>query len=218
MSNRTKRGRSDGWEDVSIRQLSIMRDQHLHLASVVGTYVFFSQLREIIEVCRHDDEQKSVSQSSSKRWFNTLWPRRNGRHVPDEIFKCIFLNENIRISMKISLKFIPKGPIDNIPALVQIMVWCRPGHKSLSEPIMVRLPTHICVTRRQWVEGGVYCVYFVLYIFCVLADIVTQFNESTMNCQYGNNCAHVTVKPTYNDHLMGYFSAFWSSYMWPLAT
>ena len=28
----------------------------------------------------------------------------------------------------------------------------------------------------------------------------------------------VTVKPVYNDHLMGYFSAFWSSSRWPLAT
>ena len=27
-----------------------------------------------------------------------------------------------------------------------------------------------------------------------------------------------TVKPVYNDHLMGYFSAFWSSSRWPGAT
>ena len=26
-----------------------------------------------------------------------------------------------------SLKFVPKGPINNIPALVQIMAWRRPG-------------------------------------------------------------------------------------------
>ena len=38
------------------------------------------------------------------------------------------------------------------PALVQIMVWCRPGDKPLSEPVMVNLPTHICVTRPQWVK------------------------------------------------------------------
>ena len=34
------------------------------------------------------------------------------------IFKCIFLNENILISIKISLKLVPKGRINNIPALV----------------------------------------------------------------------------------------------------
>ena len=47
----------------------------------------------------------------------------------DDIFKCIFLNENAWISIKISLKIVPKGPINNIPALVQIMAWRRPGDK-----------------------------------------------------------------------------------------
>ena len=84
---------------------------------------------------------------------NTLRPRQNGRHFTDDNFKHIFLNENARISIKISLKFVPRGPINNIPALVQIMAWCRPGDKPLSEPMMVRLPTHICITRPQWVKG-----------------------------------------------------------------
>ena len=48
----------------------------------------------------------------------------------------------------VSLTF-PKGPINNIPALVQTMAWRRPDDKPLSEPMMVRLPTHICVTRPQ---------------------------------------------------------------------
>ena len=84
--------------------------------------------------------------------FNTLRPRQNGRHFADDTFKCIFLNENVRISIKISLKFVPKGPINNIPALVQIMAWRRPGDKLLSEPMMVSLMTHLCVTRPQWVN------------------------------------------------------------------
>ena len=50
--------------------------------------------------------------------FNTLSPRQNGRHFANDILKCIFLNENIWIPIKISLKFVPKGPINNIPALV----------------------------------------------------------------------------------------------------
>ena len=50
--------------------------------------------------------------------LNTLRPRQNGRHFPDDIFKCIFLNENVLISIKISLKFVPKGQINNIRALV----------------------------------------------------------------------------------------------------
>ena len=94
--------------------------------------------------------------------FNTLRPRQNGRHFPDDIFKCTFLNEKVWISLKISLKIVPKGPINNIPALVQIMAWRRPGDKPLSEPRMVSLLwdymvvsgllTHICVTRPQWVK------------------------------------------------------------------
>ena len=84
--------------------------------------------------------------------LNTLRPRQNGCHFADDIFKGIFLNENISIPIKISLKFVPKGPVNNIPALVQIMAWRRPGDKPLSEPMMVCSPTHICVTRPQWVN------------------------------------------------------------------
>ena len=83
---------------------------------------------------------------------NTLRPRQNDRHFADDTFKRIFLKENVRISIKISLNFVPKSPIDNIPALVQIMARRRPGDKPLSEPMMVSLLTHICVTRPQWVK------------------------------------------------------------------
>ena len=79
-------------------------------------------------------------------------PRRDRRHFADDIFKRIFLNENIRISTKNSLKFVPKGLINNIPALFLIMAWRRPGDKPLSEPMLVRSLTHICVTRPQWVK------------------------------------------------------------------
>ena len=83
---------------------------------------------------------------------NTLRPRQNGRRFPNDIFKRIFMNENIWISIKIPLNFVPKGPINNIPALFQIMAWRRPGDKPLSESMMARLLTHICVTRPQWVK------------------------------------------------------------------
>ena len=84
--------------------------------------------------------------------INTLRPRQNGHHFADDIFKCIFLNENVWISIKISMTFVPRGPINKIPALVQIMAWRRPGDEPLSEPLMVSLTTHICVTRPQWVN------------------------------------------------------------------
>ena len=103
---------------------------------------------------------------------NTLRPRQNGRHFPDDLFKCIFLNENVWISIKNSLKFVPKGPIDNIPALVQIMAWRQLGDKPLSEPMIVRLPTHICVTWPQWV-----ICQFSIWLTCFLccSDVLCNF-------------------------------------------
>ena len=82
------------------------------------------------------------------RQLNTLRPRQNGPHFPDDIFNCIFLNENVWI--KNSLKFVPKGPINNIPSLVQITVWRWPDDKPLSKAMLVSLLTHICLTRPQW--------------------------------------------------------------------
>ena len=66
-----------------------------------------------------------------------LRSRPNDRHFPDNIFKCIFLNENVLISINV------------IPALVQIMACSRPDDNPLSEPMMVSLLTHICATRPQ---------------------------------------------------------------------
>ena len=85
-------------------------------------------------------------------WFNTLRPRQNGCHFADDTFKRIFLNDNVKILIRISLKFVRYGRIYNIPGLVQIMAWRSTGDKLLSEPMMVNLPTHICVTRPQWVK------------------------------------------------------------------
>ena len=79
----------------------------------------------------------------------TKWPPSSIRH-----FQMHFLEWNAWISLTISLKFVPKVPMNNIPALVLIMAWRRPGAKPLSEPVLIRLPTHICVARSQWVN---YC-------------------------------------------------------------
>ena len=94
----------------------------------------------------------ALSWNISCQLFNTLRQRQNGRHFTDNIFKCIFLNENVWISIGISLKFVPRSPINNILALVQIMAWRRSGDKPLSEPMMSILLTHICITRPQWVN------------------------------------------------------------------
>ena len=64
--------------------------------------------------------------------------------VPNTLLlkKCVDFDSNFT-------EFFPKGSVDNIPELVQIMASRRPGDKPLSEPMMVRLPTRICVTRPQ---------------------------------------------------------------------
>ena len=94
-----------------------------------------------------------------------------GRNDIGAILQTTFSNAFYQIKMcwflwKISLKFIPKGPINNIPALVQIMAWRRPGDKPLLEPMMDILLNHICVTWPQWVnelilpdaEHGIYMI------------------------------------------------------------
>ena len=83
----------------------------------------------------------------------TLRPRQNGCHFAANIFNCIFLNKNVWILIKVSLKFVPNVPTNNIPPLVLIMAWCRLGNKPLSEPMMVRLLTHIYVSQPQWVNN-----------------------------------------------------------------
>ena len=58
--------------------------------------------------------------------------------LTDNNFKCIFVNENDRILIRISLRFVPRSPIDNKPALLQVMAWRRPGDKPLPEPMLTQ--------------------------------------------------------------------------------
>ena len=83
--------------------------------------------------------------------FNSLRQRQNGRHLADEFFQCIYLTA--WISMKISMKFVPKSLIDNMPASVQIMAWRRTGDKPLSDPMMTQFTDayiYIYINRLQW--------------------------------------------------------------------
>ena len=96
-----------------------------------------------------------MTEMPSKAYINPLRLRQNYRHLADDIFICILLNENVRILLDISLKFVQ---INNIPALVQIMAWRRPGDKPLSETMTVTLLMHIFITRPQWVKH--YVVFF----------------------------------------------------------
>ena len=55
--------------------------------------------------------------------------------LADDIFNCIFFNENDRFPNQISLKYVPRSPIDNKSALFQVMAWRRTGNKQLPEPM-----------------------------------------------------------------------------------
>ena len=124
-------------------------------------------------------------------WVNTLRLRGNLCHFKADIFKCIFLNENIWISLQIALKFVPKVRIDKIPALVQIMAWRWPGDKPLSEPMVVSLLMHICITQLQIVKT--FCFFFFFFFKeCINWDktISNYKYPSTFKSVYYKYCTH----------------------------
>ena len=87
--------------------------------------------------------------------FDTSRPRQGGSHFQDDIFKCIFLNKYKWILIKISLQFVPNVRINNTPELVQIVAWHQPDDKPLSDPMIIRLPVHLCVTWPQCVNNPI---------------------------------------------------------------
>ena len=84
-----------------------------------------------------------------------------------------FLNAFSFSVFQFSLKF--------VPSLVKIMAWCRPGNKPLSEPMMVKLLMHICITRLQWVKG--WCMKPIPNLFVVLSRTAAA---SERPCVYKN--------------------------------
>ena len=95
---------------------------------------------------------------SCKHRVNTLRPRQNGSNFADDIFKCIFWNKNYFIFNLISLKFVPRGPISNDPALVQIMAWRQQVTSHYLKQRWHQVLMHKCVTRPQWVKLCVWCM------------------------------------------------------------
>ena len=117
------------WEDW--KPISEKWDKFITIQNVMEKLVKNSQMSSVL-ACPLPDLLDSMVLYCSPI-FNTLRPWQNGRHFADDIFECIFLNENVWIMIKFSLKFVPKGPIKNTLTLVQIMAWRRPGDKPLSE-------------------------------------------------------------------------------------
>ena len=84
----------------------------------------------MLQECLSYTRDHYVAKCMCYLYFNTLGPRQNGHRFADDTFKRIFLNENVRIAIEILLKFDPKGPINNNPALVRIKItaWPAPSH------------------------------------------------------------------------------------------
>ena len=117
---------------------------------------------------------------------STRWWRDNMTAILQMAFSNAFFYENIWISSMISLKFIPKRPININPALVKIMAWRRPDDKPLSESSMVNVLMHICTTRPQWINdaNGVFftgiiftqCMHVCVNVCVCLCLFVNKWN------------------------------------------
>ena len=79
-------------------------------------------------------------------------PGQNGLCFADDIFSCIFVNQKSFILIKISLKFVPKCPIDNNPALFQIMAWRQIVTSHYLNQCLPNTLMHIYSTRGRWVN------------------------------------------------------------------
>ena len=84
--------------------------------------------------------------------FSTHWGRDKMTEILQMHIQMHSLAANICILIDIPLKFNPKGPVDKIQPLVQIMMWCWPGNKPLSEPMFQSLLMHLCGSWPQWVN------------------------------------------------------------------
>ena len=105
---------------------------------------------------------------------------QNGRYFPHDIFKCIFVNEKVWISIKISLDFVPKRQINNITTLVQIMAWRRTGN--IRHPSSVRyakifqLWNNLSTVLFQWHRSGAWThCHLVLFNVIILQYRVTAW-------------------------------------------
>ena len=130
-------------------------------------------------------------------------------------WSCIFLNENVWFSLEISFNFVRNVRINKISALVQILAWHIPGNMPLSEPMVVNLLTHICVTRPQWLNRyhtcysngtdrrkitratGVYCEHFAENWWCSPANRLRWgcfLFDHAISPPFNTPVAHVTLK------------------------
>ena len=119
--------------------------------------------------------------------------------LADENFTCIFLNENDRILIQISLKFVPKSPIDYKSALVQVMAWRRRGDKPLPESVLT-----------QFTEGITWCQEaWLCQPYLVMLDLKAHTN---LNAKHGPLTRYVNLRVAHAPGIPGtFFPSPWVS-------
>ena len=113
----------------------------------LSKFVFFSDSRHQMKATFLGHRWQWTDITSLQSWFNiilVLGIRLTLTHWGRVKMAAIFKNENVWISIKVSLKFVPKGPINNIPTPIEIMAWRLPADKPLSETMVINVLTHIC--------------------------------------------------------------------------
>ena len=108
-------------------------------------------------------------------YLSTLRPRQNDRH--SDIFTSIFLNGDMIFFINITPKFVPKGEINNISFLFQMMAWRWPGKKPLSEPMMISLQMHICAIQPQ-------CGNFFMKVLVTWISFTNLYNICNSGCYF----------------------------------
>ena len=125
--------------------------------------------KSFLEIFKSLDDNRPARFSLYPRdRFNSLRLSRNGRHFPDDIFKCIFLNKMYRLWLRFHWSLFPRVQLIIFEHLVQTMAWRRPGDDPLFEAMVVGLLTHICVTRPQLFN---YILYKILYIIIIIVHV-----------------------------------------------
>ena len=135
----------------------------LYLPTIYNTFVSPIRNMEMDGECAQHSSYKIAvcCHFDTDNFLNTLRPTQNGRHFPDDIFKLLFFNVNGLIPINISLKFVHKGPVNNIAVLVEIMAWRRSGVQSIFWSAITRpwveTPINVVPLSIHWNALQIHC-------------------------------------------------------------
>ena len=81
------------------------------------------------------------------------------------------MNDKLCILIRISLKFVPKGPIDNKSAFIQVMAWRWTGAKPLSEPKLAQFTeAYVALGGDELTQCGLVMLYGIRFSDSIDSD------------------------------------------------